>query len=107
MSASNLILHPLSHNWPIEMRDRDFNAGTMCTRRASRGRLGMSNSPVCEEYMRDPLGFWMTMGCRVSILFVTGMSVVKKWAVLPVSAIACMVRWVGGPTDEVECVKDV
>jgi len=48
----------------------------------------MSSSASCVEYMMDPFGLRIAIGSLVARLLLRGESMVKKWAVLPVSAIA-------------------
>ena len=74
----------------------------MWTRLAADGRPGIFSSAVWVEYMTAPLGLRMAMGEVAICLFLTGRSLVQKWAVLPVSAMAVDVKWdgVGGPREE-------
>jgi|GWRWMinimDraft_5_1066013.scaffolds.fasta_scaffold11899_1 hypothetical protein len=62
--------------------------------------MGKSSSASWVDFMMSPLGLRMKIGFRVGRLFITGASIVPKWAVLPVSATASW--WgivnVGGPT---------
>ena len=60
----------------------------MCTRRASRGKLGKSKSASCVEYMMFPLGLAMPIGREVTRLLITWAVTVQKCAVLPLSAMA-------------------
>ncbi len=43
------------------------------------------------EYMMAPFGLWMVIGFVAVVLFMSGELVVKKWPVLPVSAMAVQV----------------
>ena len=55
----------------------------------------MSRSATCVEIMMAPFRLRMEIGVSVTCLLVSGADMVKKWAVLPVSAMAVKV---GGPT---------
>ena len=79
---------PASHNWPMEMREVDASSGTMWIWRAAGGSIGKSSSASCVDVMMVPLGLRMWIGWRERRLLMTGASMVPKWAVLPVSAIA-------------------
>ena len=76
--ASNVTMQPTSQSWPIDRSDVVCNAGTMYTRRASKGKLGKSNSASCVEYMMDPLGLAMPIGRDVGRLFMTAAETVQK-----------------------------
>ena len=80
--------HPASHNWPMEMREEEASSGTMWMWRAAGGSMGKSRSASCVEVMMVPLGVRMEIGLSNRRLLMTGASMVPKWAVLPVSAMA-------------------
>lgn len=62
--------------------------------------MGKSSSASWVDFMMSPLGLRMKIGFKVGRLFITGASIVPKWAVLPVSAMASWwgIVIVGGPT---------
>ena len=86
--AVKVTVHPESHSWPMERRECVLRAGTMCTRRAVIGKLGMSSSASWVEYIIVPFGFVIPIGDVVGRLFITWAVTVQKCAVLPLSAIA-------------------
>ena len=62
--------------------------------------MGKSSSASWVDFMIAPLGLRMKIGFRVGRLLITGASMVPKWAVLPVSAMASWwgIEKMGGPT---------
>ena len=84
----NVTSHPASHNVPMEINECERSSGTMCARRAARGRSGIGNSAWWVDCIVDPLGLRMVIGCVATCLFMTGKSTVRKLSVLPVSAMA-------------------
>jgi hypothetical protein len=81
-------VQPASQNWPMEIRDFESRAGTMWTWQAASGKLNKLSSAVWVEHMMLPLGLEKAMGVVARRLLMTGVSLVQKWAVLPVSAMA-------------------
>ena len=59
--AVKATVQPASQKCPIEMRDWDSRAGTMCTWRAARGRLGKYSFAVWVKYMLAPFELWMAI----------------------------------------------
>jgi hypothetical protein len=101
-SAVNCTVHPASQNWSIDRREGQVRAGTMCTHWVARGSMGRLSSASCIEVIMLLLGLRIVMGVTMVRWLMTGVVMVVKWAVLPVSAIA-MFGWVsrlleGGPT---------
>lgn len=81
-------VQPASHNCPNEMRECVAKSGTMWTWVAVAGRTGMLSEASWVDTMIVPLGLRMEMGLLVTRLLMRGISVVQKWAVLPVSRMA-------------------
>ena len=50
----NLASHPLSQNWPMEMRVVLLRSGKMCAVRAFGGRFGKSSKAVWDAWMLVP-----------------------------------------------------
>jgi hypothetical protein len=98
--AVNTMVQLASQNWPIDRREGQVRAGTMCTHWAARGSMGKSRSASCMEVIMRPLGLHIVIGVRVVCWLMTVAVMVVKWAVLPVLVIA-MCGWVrllmGGP----------
>ncbi len=88
MVAEKTTSQPASHNWLMDNNEWVRRAGTMWTWRAELGRLGMSSSASCVEYIINPLGLVIPIGVVVRRLLMTCASTVQKWAVLPLSAMA-------------------
>jgi hypothetical protein len=52
----NSMVQPSSENWPIDRREGQASAWTMCTHRAARGSMGRSSSASCMEVITLPVG---------------------------------------------------
>ena len=87
--AVKTTVQPESQSWLMERSDDVARAGTMCTRRAARGKAGISKSASCVECMIVPFGLAMLMGLVAGRLLMTcAVTPVQKWEVLPLSAMA-------------------
>ncbi len=70
-----------------------LRVGTIWTWWATRGNMGRSSSASCVEYIIVPLGLVMPIGFVVTCLFRTCAVIVQKWAVLLLSAMVMVLRW--------------
>ena len=88
--ASKVTIHPASQSCSMDRSDVECSAGTICTRRATGGKLGRSRSASWVEYMMVPLGFAIPMGLLdvTPRLLIPSAVTVQKCAVLPESAMA-------------------
>ena len=71
----------------MEMREACFNPGTICASLALGGRVGISSSQVCVDFMIFPSGRTISSGAVVGRIFLTGACGIKKCPVAPASAI--------------------
>jgi hypothetical protein len=86
--AVKVAVHLESHSWPIEIRGPALRLGTMWALRASSGtRAGTSRSASWVDCMELPAGSSTVMLGFAGHLLMKGASEVRKWPVLPVSAI--------------------
>ena len=88
-SLLNGATHPESHNFLIDKRDPVLRDGNKCAWRAARGRLLIGMMPICVDAMQLPSGICMWMGLVSGWMLLHGLSVLKKWPLHHVSAIAC------------------
>jgi hypothetical protein len=88
-SAVNVAVQPTSHNWPMLRSEWGWSCGKMWAVVASRGRCGRLISAVPVDRMVLPSGRDTVRGGRVlSVVGVGQADAVRKWPVLPVSAMA-------------------
>ena len=79
----------------MERSNPEARAGKIWVRRAVAGRCGRGKSPVCVEEMVLPSGKVTCTGLKVGVKSVQGPSIIMKWPLHPLSAMAC-VEFVGG-----------
>ena len=88
-SLLNVATHPESHKCLIDKSDPVLRDGNMCVWRAASGRPVIGIMPVCMDVMQLLSGSCTWMGLVSGLMLSHGLSVLKKWPLHPVSAIAC------------------
>jgi hypothetical protein len=91
---SKTAVHPTSHNWPTDSRECGCSAGNRWAMVAVLGMIGICSWVAAIDWIFWPSGR-LTEMFGVSIVLVVGRwAVVRKWPVLPVSAMVW--TYVGG-----------
>ena len=87
----NVEMQPESHIWPMETNNTILRVGKMWAWRAAGGKPEMGIVPVCVDIIFLPSGSCTWIGSLAVWTASHGLSILKKWTLNPVSAIAlCM-----------------
>ena len=92
---SNSAVQPASQSWPMERSEPEVRSGNRWARRAASGRLGIWRRPVWVDVMVLPSGSWTWIGVVAGWMSEHGPSIMMKWPLQPLSAMAWFV-FVGG-----------
>ncbi len=91
VSELYIMVYPLSQNLLVAINQEWERPGIMCASVTSSGSHGMLRLQVCVEVSLLPSGMVTVRGATAGLMFIAGASVVKKWAVAPVSLMALYV----------------